>query len=47
MPHASTAEDAFLEAILEQPDDDTPRLMYADWLRDARRPERRVHPHPV
>jgi uncharacterized protein (TIGR02996 family) len=25
---------AFLEAILETPDDDTPRLVYADWLDD-------------
>jgi len=24
--------DAFLQAILENPDDDAPRLMYADWL---------------
>src|SRR4051794_11232974 len=31
---ASTAEGAFLEAIREQPDDDTPRLMYADWLEE-------------
>src|SRR5262249_7408006 len=25
-------EDAFLADILEHPDDDTPRLVYADWL---------------
>ena len=25
---------AFLEAILAQPDDDTPRLVYADWLEE-------------
>lgn len=24
--------EALLKAILEQPDDDTPRLVYADWL---------------
>jgi uncharacterized protein (TIGR02996 family) len=27
------AEAAFLESIGEQPDDDSPRLIYADWLR--------------
>jgi uncharacterized protein (TIGR02996 family) len=27
-----TYDDAFLQAILESPDDDTPRLIYADWL---------------
>lgn len=27
-----THEEAFLQAVLEAPDDDTPRLMYADWL---------------
>ena len=27
-----THDDAFLQAILESPDDDTPRLVYADWL---------------
>jgi uncharacterized protein (TIGR02996 family) len=26
--------DVFLEAILENPDDDTPRLIYADWLEE-------------
>jgi uncharacterized protein (TIGR02996 family) len=25
-------EDAFLQAVVESPDDDTPRLVYADWL---------------
>jgi uncharacterized protein (TIGR02996 family) len=25
-------EDGFLQSILETPDDDTPRLVYADWL---------------
>jgi uncharacterized protein (TIGR02996 family) len=27
-----THDDAFLQAILEAPEDDTPRLIYADWL---------------
>jgi uncharacterized protein (TIGR02996 family) len=27
-----TPQEAFLQAILETPDDDTPRLVYADWL---------------
>jgi uncharacterized protein (TIGR02996 family) len=27
-------EDAFLRAICENPDDDTPRLVYADWLEE-------------
>ena len=27
-----THDDAFLRAIIENPDDDTPRLVYADWL---------------
>jgi uncharacterized protein (TIGR02996 family) len=27
-----THDEAFLQAILESPDDDTPRLVYADWL---------------
>jgi uncharacterized protein (TIGR02996 family) len=31
MPTRSYA-DAFLEAILQNPEDDTPRLVYADWL---------------
>src|SRR4051812_32708846 len=26
--------DAFLQAILDDPDDDVPRLVYADWLDD-------------
>jgi uncharacterized protein (TIGR02996 family) len=29
-----THEDAFLQAIREAPDDDTPRLVFADWLDD-------------
>jgi uncharacterized protein (TIGR02996 family) len=27
-----THDEAFLQAIIENPDDDTPRLVYADWL---------------
>lgn len=29
-----TAADAFLRDILDRPDDDTPRLIYADWLEE-------------
>src|SRR5579862_3514386 len=29
-----TPDDAFLQAILESPDDDAPRLIYADWLEE-------------
>src|SRR4051794_37815108 len=29
-----TLEDAFLRDILKQPDDDTTRLVYADWLEE-------------
>src|SRR5262249_51929355 len=32
--------DAFLQAIIEAPEDDTPRLVYADWLDDHGEPER-------
>jgi uncharacterized protein (TIGR02996 family) len=35
-----THDDAFLQAILENPDDDGPRLVFADWLDDHGRPER-------
>jgi uncharacterized protein (TIGR02996 family) len=31
---AMTHDEAFLEAIREQPDDDAPRLIYADWLEE-------------
>src|SRR5262249_61133102 len=31
---AMTTEDAFILDILEYPDDDTPRLVFADWLDD-------------
>lgn len=33
-------QDAFLADIIEHPDDDTPRLIYADWLEDHDQPER-------
>ena len=33
-------EEAFLRAIAETPDDDAPRLVYADWLEDHGRPDR-------
>jgi uncharacterized protein (TIGR02996 family) len=31
---AMMSHQAFLQAIMETPDDDTPRLIYADWLED-------------
>jgi uncharacterized protein (TIGR02996 family) len=31
---SADAEAAFLDDILDHPDDDTPRLVYADWLSD-------------
>jgi uncharacterized protein (TIGR02996 family) len=30
----TSQDDAFLEAIRADPDDDTPRLVYADWRED-------------
>jgi uncharacterized protein (TIGR02996 family) len=33
-------EDAFLPAILDSPDDDAPRLVYADWLEENGQPDR-------
>src|SRR5215210_2622285 len=33
-------EAALLSAILAHPDEDTPRLMYADWLDEHGQPER-------
>jgi uncharacterized protein (TIGR02996 family) len=35
-----TQDDAFLQAILTEPDDDTPRLVYADWLDEHGDPAR-------
>lgn len=35
-----SAGDALLEAVLREPGDDTPRLVYADWLDEHGRPER-------
>jgi uncharacterized protein (TIGR02996 family) len=35
-----THDDAFLQAILESPDDDTPRLVYADYLDEHGDPDR-------
>jgi uncharacterized protein (TIGR02996 family) len=35
-----THEGAFLQVILENPDDDAPRLIYADWLDENGQPER-------
>jgi uncharacterized protein (TIGR02996 family) len=29
-----THDEAFLQAILDVPDDDSPRLVYADWLEE-------------
>jgi uncharacterized protein (TIGR02996 family) len=33
-------EDGFLQSILDEPDDDTPRLVYADWLEEHGEPQR-------
>lgn len=33
-------QDAFLQAILENPDEDSPRLIYADWLDEHGDPDR-------
>jgi uncharacterized protein (TIGR02996 family) len=35
-----TDEDALLAAIVAHPDDDTPRLVYADWLDEHGQPDR-------
>src|SRR5207247_535005 len=32
-----TAEDGFVHSILENPDDDAPRLVFADWLKEQGR----------
>jgi len=34
-----TRDEAFLQAILDDPEDDTPRLVYADWLEEHGQPE--------
>src|SRR4051794_12464475 len=34
------SHDAFLRAIIDRPDDDTPRLVYADWLDENGDPAR-------
>jgi uncharacterized protein (TIGR02996 family) len=33
-------DDAFLRSVIDNPDDDTPRLAYADWLEEHGDPER-------
>src|SRR5689334_12337700 len=33
-------ESAFVQAVINNPDDDTPRLVYADWLEEHDQPER-------
>lgn len=35
-----TPYEPFLQAILDNPDDDAPRLVYADWLEERGQPER-------
>jgi uncharacterized protein (TIGR02996 family) len=35
---ATTDRELLLRAILDNPDEDTPRLMYADWLEEQHRP---------
>jgi uncharacterized protein (TIGR02996 family) len=41
VPRPLTPQDeAFLQAILEAPEDDAPRLVYADWLEENGDPER-------
>jgi uncharacterized protein (TIGR02996 family) len=35
-----THDEAFLQAVIESPEDDAPRLVYADYLDDHGRPER-------
>jgi uncharacterized protein (TIGR02996 family) len=37
---AATHEEAFLEDIVAHPEDDAPRLIYADWLDDHGQPDR-------
>src|ERR1043166_2789699 len=33
-------EDGFLQSILDDPDSDTPRLVFADWLEENDQPQR-------
>ena len=33
-----TEDEAFIRAIVDSPGDDTPRLVYADWLDDRADP---------
>ena len=35
-----THDDAFLQAIIDVPEDDLPRLVYADWLEEHGQAER-------
>ena len=35
-------EESFLRDIVEHPDDDAPRLVFADWLQEQPDPERRA-----
>jgi uncharacterized protein (TIGR02996 family) len=37
---ATTTNDDFLRAVVEKPDDDAVRLIYADWLEEHGQPER-------
>ena len=37
---ATPHDEAFLQAIRENPDDDAPRLIYADWLEERGDPRR-------
>src|SRR5947209_2333045 len=37
---ATAMHEAFLQAIIEAPEDDAPRLVYADWLEDNGDPHR-------
>ena len=40
IPDAMSDGEALLRAILDHPDDDAPRLVYADWLDENGQPER-------
>src|SRR4051794_35236595 len=39
-PHAMSEESGLLRGIARSPDDDAPRLVYADWLDDHGRADR-------